>query len=160
MSWIIATCIIFVLMLLNSIFHPFDEDSRSGYKLLFIQGIEGFENKPAKIRIEKNAVFLDIDGNTFQINLKNVELLKEITEKDKSVIGRAVVGGLIFGAVGAIVGGMSGIGKKEIQKFCLKLTTNSYELYFKELPGYGFDFCNCYTKLKSFIGIESAGKVV
>jgi len=32
--------------------------------------------------------------------------------KDKSVIGRAIVGGLLLGPVGAIVGGMSGIGTK------------------------------------------------
>lgn len=37
----------------------------------------------------------------------------EIIEKDKSVIGRAVVGGLLFGGVGAIVGGVSGTGKKD-----------------------------------------------
>lgn len=37
----------------------------------------------------------------------------EIVEKDKSVIGRAVVGGLLFGGVGAVVGGVSGTGKKE-----------------------------------------------
>lgn len=37
-----------------------------------------------------------------------------VTKKDRSVIGRAVVGGLLLGPVGAIVGGMSGLqeGKK------------------------------------------------
>ncbi len=37
----------------------------------------------------------------------------EIIEKNKSVIGRAVAGGLLFGGVGAIVGGVSGTGTKE-----------------------------------------------
>ncbi len=37
----------------------------------------------------------------------------ELSKIDKSVIGRAVVGGLILGPLGAIVGGMSGIGNKE-----------------------------------------------
>ena len=37
----------------------------------------------------------------------------EVVEKNRSVIGRAVAGGLLFGGVGAVVGGMSGVGKKE-----------------------------------------------
>lgn len=36
---------------------------------------------------------------------------KEMVEVDKSPIGRAVVGGLLFGGVGAIVGASSGQGK-------------------------------------------------
>lgn len=36
----------------------------------------------------------------------------EIVEKNKSVIGRAVAGGLIFGGIGAVVGGISGTGTK------------------------------------------------
>lgn len=35
--------------------------------------------------------------------------------KKKSVVGRAVVGGLLLGPVGAIVGGMSGVKDKEIK---------------------------------------------
>lgn len=37
----------------------------------------------------------------------------EIVEKSKSVIGRAAAGGLVFGPVGAVVGAISGTGKKE-----------------------------------------------
>ena len=36
----------------------------------------------------------------------------EIVNKNKSVIGRAVAGGLLFGGVGAVVGGISGTGTK------------------------------------------------
>lgn len=36
-------------------------------------------------------------------------------KKSKSVVGRAIIGGLLLGAVGALVGGMSGIGTKEIK---------------------------------------------
>lgn len=35
-----------------------------------------------------------------------------IEEKQKSVIGRAIVGGMLFGEVGAVVGGLSGQGTK------------------------------------------------
>ena len=37
---------------------------------------------------------------------------KEVTEKEKSVIGRAIVGGMLFGDTGATVGAISGIGTK------------------------------------------------
>ena len=37
---------------------------------------------------------------------------EELVEKSKSVIGRAVAGGLLFGGVGAVVGATSGIGNK------------------------------------------------
>lgn len=49
--------------------------------------------------------------------ISEIELKREVeaditNEKEKSVVGRAVVGGLLLGPVGAIVGGMSGIGTK------------------------------------------------
>ena len=46
------------------------------------------------------------------ISLKQTSL-EELTKTDKSIVGRAVVGGLILGPLGAIVGGMTGIGNKE-----------------------------------------------
>lgn len=50
--------------------------------------------------------------NSQIISLKQTSQ-EELSKTDKSVIGRAVVGGLILGPLGAIVGGMSGIGNKE-----------------------------------------------
>lgn len=50
--------------------------------------------------------------NSQIISLKTVSQ-EELVKTDKSVIGRAVAGGLILGPLGAIVGGMSGIGSKE-----------------------------------------------
>ncbi len=38
-----------------------------------------------------------------------------LEKKEKSVVGRAVVGGLLLGPVGALVGGMSGMGTKEVK---------------------------------------------
>lgn len=136
-------------MLLNAIFHPFEQ--KKGYKLLFVQGVEGLENKPCEIRVEDSAVWLDIESRTYQIRMKNVEILKQITEEDKSVVGRALVGGLVFGVVGAVVGGMSGIGTKEHKDYCLKITTESYELFFKSIDDYVFDLGSCYQKLKNML---------
>ncbi len=149
MSWIIAIVIISILMFVNSVFHPFDQ--KKGYKLLFWQGINGLENKECEIKIEKSEVWLYIEDKTYQIKMKNVELLKQITEKDKSVVGRAIVGGIAFGVVGAVVGGMSGIGTKKENTYCLKVTTESYELYFKPVSDYEFDFSTCFIKLNELL---------
>lgn len=50
----------------------------------------------------------------------------ELVEKDSSVIGRAVAGGLLFGGVGAVVGGMSGVGKKKEKNVTMKVLIISY----------------------------------
>ena len=39
---------------------------------------------------------------------------KLIEKKSKSIVGRALVGGILLGPVGAIVGGMTGLGDKEV----------------------------------------------
>ena len=46
----------------------------------------------------------------------NVAILsdKELIEKDKSVIARGIVGNVLFGGIGLILGGLSGIGKKQV----------------------------------------------
>ena len=46
-----------------------------------------------------------------EIHLEDKEQI--IEKKEKSVIGRALVGGFLLGPVGAIIGGMSGIGTKD-----------------------------------------------
>lgn len=51
----------------------------------------------------------------------------EIVEKNKSIIGRAVTGGLLFGGVGAVVGAVSGTGvkKKTVKKFIFIISYKS-----------------------------------
>lgn len=83
------------------------------------------ENVITKIPIGKVSVVLYTHGiqiiNGFNIysihNSQIISLIKtskeELVKTDKSVIGRAVVGGFIMGPLGAIIGGMSGIGSKE-----------------------------------------------
>ena len=46
----------------------------------------------------------------------NVTVDNITKQKDKSVIGRAVVGSAVAGPVGGVVGGLSGVGKKESSK--------------------------------------------
>lgn len=58
---------------------------------------------------EKSILEVSLDDIEFVENLK----AEEITKKDKSVVGRAAMGTLIAGPLGAMVGGLSGTGKKE-----------------------------------------------
>jgi len=63
------------------------------------------------LQIVKGLSFYPIHNSQI-ISLK-LTSQEELSKTDKSVIGRAVIGGLILGPLGAIVGGMSGIGNKE-----------------------------------------------
>ena len=51
-------------------------------------------------------------------DISNVAIIsdKELIEKDKSVIGRGVVGSVLFGGAGLILGGLSGLSKKQVQQ--------------------------------------------
>ena len=49
-------------------------------------------------------------------NIKQSEIQVETVVKQKNAAGRALAGGLVFGPVGAVVGGFSGIGNKEKKK--------------------------------------------
>lgn len=67
---------------------------------------------------KKEPIYLMISQIT-KIGIVNEKQIKEV---DKSVVKRAMVGGLLLGPLGAIIGGMDGIGKKEKKKerkFCV-----------------------------------------
>lgn len=74
-----------------------------------------------KSALSKNkSVSLNID----KITSARILTEKEIIEKNKSVVGRAVVGTFIAGPIGSIVGGMSGVGNKKKNKSYRTLIIN------------------------------------
>lgn len=64
------------------------------------------------VQDKKKEAYLDIN----KITSAKILTRKEIEEKGKSVVGRALVGTLIAGPLGTIVGGMSGLGTKKKKK--------------------------------------------
>ena len=81
----------------------------------YIEGLKNFNNN-TNIKISMpDKIFILSDGSqTREIKLNDIEhaaILEEITNdiKDKSVIARALVGGILLGGVGAVVGGLSGV---------------------------------------------------
>lgn len=108
----------------------FDNPKELTAKIDYIGGIEGFDSilkgksqneYGAVIHLIKHPKGLHIKlAETFKSNSialvsDNIEKVvieyKEsiIKNKDKSVVGRAVVGGLLLGPIGAVVGGLSGL---------------------------------------------------
>lgn len=111
------------------LFSSKNKDGSIGTNLAFVDGMNTFFKGEAvelslyedynEIRIRSR-----IDKNKPLIHLKLDKITKaecisekEIIEKSKSVGGRAIVGGVLLGPVGAIVGGMSGIGNKNKSKY-------------------------------------------
>lgn len=105
------------------IFGKKNKEGNMAVNLNYIDGIESYnkgtavvlslndENKSMEMKArvyKKPPVFLQLE----QITGVEVISEKDIIEKGKSTIGRAMVGGVFLGPLGAIVGGMSGIGNK------------------------------------------------
>lgn len=102
-------------------------------KVRYLSGISAFDSliQNKKIDGSKNPIYLEKYPDGFVIKFVHgfsecrtgikTEKIKYfiiepqeqiVAQKSKSVVGRAVVGGLLLGPLGAVVGGMSGIGSK------------------------------------------------
>ncbi len=76
-----------------------------------------------KVLLHKLGINIATGLYTSQMEIHNSQIISidfadqsELLKQNKSVIGRAVVGNLLMGPMGAIVGGMSGIGSKNVKK--------------------------------------------
>ena len=106
-----------------SIFSTKDKSGNRSVNFSAVDGLPGYQQGDAvNATIDKKAGMLIIRARVFQrpevrlpldrITYAESKTETEIRERDKSVIGRAAVGSLL-GPLGAIVGGMSGIGTKK-----------------------------------------------
>jgi len=97
--------------------------------------IEGIPTGKVKIFLHKNGIRISKGYLVSILEIHNSQIisLKHITEEEliregKSVIGRAVIGHLLLGPLGAIIGGMSGIGPKEKLAYKNYLVINFWDI--------------------------------
>jgi len=83
------------------------------------------ENSPAGS--PDGGVNLLLHKNGIQLTGKLYTPRSVVYDEDKSVVKRAVVGGLILGPLGAVVGGMSGIGSKKKEKYKGYIVVNFWD---------------------------------
>ena len=98
--------------------------------LIHIDGITNYGNG-VKVKFSKTPDKINID-KTYSIPTKNIESTlfnssKELTEHQKSVVGRSLLGGLLLGPVGAVVGGISGVGTQKETSMMWMITINYKE---------------------------------
>lgn len=155
----------------------FKRKNKSGNKainLSFVDGVESYSKGTAielslddkeECLVMKARAFKDkpiIKLNYEQIVAAEVITEKEIVESDKSVVGRAVVGGVLLGPLGAIVGGMSGIGSstKANKHYFLVVNYNSntseeIKTLSFEIVGASLNWADFVKELKTKIKVEN-----
>lgn len=84
-----------------------------------INEIKKLPNGKAFVALHKHGIRISVGFSSYDIHESQILYISKtieehISRKNKSVIGRAVVGGLLLGPLGAIVGVMSGLQKKEV----------------------------------------------
>jgi len=99
--------------------------TENGERIEYFLSANAFGSIPSNVAVrailkQDSIYFYMKNDNTTNVTLRYNKISavkltssKEIQQKSKSVGGRAVLGGIVLGPIGAIVGGMSGIGSKQ-----------------------------------------------
>lgn len=107
-----------------AIFSSKDKDGNICVNFSYVDGITNLqtgdavnitlENANNRIVIQKR-LFKTEPSFLAYTQITNISVVSEteIKEVDKSVIGRAIIGGVLLGPLGAIIGGISGTGTKK-----------------------------------------------
>lgn len=90
--------------------------------IIHVDGIPFLSGKESLLKLHPNKLIVtDInEKNSYKIRIENISDVKvrtevEISEQERNVLARAIAGGILFGEMGAIVGGISGVPKKQIK---------------------------------------------
>lgn len=110
-----------------SIFGKRNKKGELSVNLSYVDGVEAYSKGTAvSLSLNDTESCITMIARVYKkppVNLKYEQITgvsvvseKEVIEKSKSTVGRAVVGGVLLGPLGAIIGGMSGIGSKQQNK--------------------------------------------
>lgn len=138
-----------------------NKNSDRSVNLSFVDGIEGYGKGLAielSINTEKECVTIksravkrpEVNLKFEQITGVNVVSEKDIIEKSKSTVGRAIVGGVLLGRLGAIIGGMSGIGNKQKSEMHYYMVIN-YKSKNEEIKVLSFEIVGASLHWSSFV---------
>ncbi len=145
-----------------SIFGKKNKNGDRSVNLSFVDGVDAYSRGSAiALSIDNTNECITITSRLIKgkppVHLKleqitGVDVIseKEIIEKSRSTVGRAVAGGVLFGSLGAIVGGMSGVGnshKSETHYFMVI----SYRSGDKEIKGLIFEIVGSSLHWSSFV---------
>jgi len=103
-----------------------------------ISNIPEFNNGRIRLDLYKNGIKASNNNISILIHKSQIICLSEekrteIAEKNKSVIGRAIVGGILTGGIGAVVGGVSGVGTKKEKVTKYYLTLKFWDINIREI---------------------------
>ena len=136
----------------------FDAAIQNAYYLQEINATNYLEDGKCDILAHTNGINLSAGLKSFYIsheqliNLKFISHKQLISEK-KSVIGRAVVGGVLLGPLAAVVGGLSGIGSKTKKLGDYLLVIDFWDVYTHQVQS----ILLC-TKIESVLFLERVEK--
>lgn len=154
------------------IFGKKDKSGNRAVNLMFVDGVEYYVKGTAvRVSLNEESQCLTVESRIGkdkpkvnlrydQITAANCITEKEVLEKSKSTVGRAVVGGVLLGPLGAIVGGISGVGNKTKNntKYYMVINYKSREEEIKvlsfEIVGASLHWDSFIKELRSKIKIE------
>ncbi len=95
-----------------------DMGARDFILATYIDGLGITQNTPCKLYLFDDKIQIDVNKQKFEIKLDKIRAAvlkdeRELIDKGKSVVGRALLGTILVPGLGTIVGGMSGIGTKK-----------------------------------------------
>lgn len=102
--------------------------------LIHVDGLMGYGSAVVILNLDDDNKCITINPKVYKVppvHLRYEQIInigsiteEEIIEKNKSTVGRALAGGLLLGPLGAIVGGMSGIGTNKSNKTTYYMVIN------------------------------------
>lgn len=87
--------------------------------LQHVSGLENLvQNIECKIAVNEEQLFVDDKYVVKLSNIKSTQIIKgkELLEQEKSMLGRALVGGILLGGIGAVIGSMTALKNEKQMK--------------------------------------------